>query len=511
MDPAARGSAVSREVALDQWRLADSVGRAPVHGSSMLPLLEHGDRVRVRSGVPPRFGQIALAETRSGLVVHRMIGREGPAYLLRGDSTRGADAVVLPANILGHVIALEGLDGRRLDTRGMLWLGRAAAAYARMQHWSAHAPRRPRPSALVEVGLSIEAAFRRPMTPADGFVLAAARLTPADDIFDRARSLGPEDWPQVPANCLRGQIGPLVYRTVAALPEAAAVPQNVTAALRRQYRGSALRALEIEALLMRMLERLAEEGIPVLAHKGIVLGSTVYPEAALRIAADIDLSVPDEDKARAEALVHDIRQALVSDNPDRRSSRGYHIELDGTAHHDVDPALSGAGRWRTGTLDWQGIWARAVPARIAGHQVLVPCATDLMVTLVANAVRRGFQPVRLITDIAATARVLEHQIDWDVFQRAVESNSLDRRSWIALGLAIDWFDAPIPARLAEAPNGVRPAYYERRLVAHKQRRPFRRLPTSVLWAGSTRAAVATAARLLWARGVSRVRGPVSLQ
>jgi hypothetical protein len=215
----------------------------------------------------------------------------------------------------------------------------------------------------------------------------------------------------------------------------------------------------------------------------------------LRIAADIDISVQDGDRRRAEMAVADIRDALVAANPDRRSASGFHVELDGTAHHDVDPSLSGGGRWKTRTLDWEGIWRRARPIDVGGHPLLVPCATDLMITLVANAVRRGCSPARLAADLAATSSRLASDIDWDHFERAVSANGLASRSWAVLSLAVDWFGAPVPAALVEAPVGLRIASYERWLLEHKRRRPFRRVPTSVLWAGSYPAATSAALRL----------------
>jgi hypothetical protein len=219
----------------------------------------------------------------------------------------------------------------------------------------------------------------------------------------------------------------------------------------------------------------------------------------LRIAGDIDLSVPDEQRARAEAAVADIRAALVRENPDRHSQHGHHVELDGTAHHDLDPARHGGGRWAAGSLDWAGIWARARPVPVGDHTVRVPCPEDLLVTLIANSIRRGFSPPRLVADLAATVEVFGADLDWRAVQADLQATRLDRRGWLALGLARDWFGAAIPARLLEPPDGLRTAAWERALLGHKHRQPFARLPTSVLWAGGAAAAAGQAWRL-WRSG-----------
>ncbi len=298
---------------------------------------------------------------------------------------------------------------------------------------------------------------------------------------------------------LLGQLGPLVYHGLGLLPAAVAVPDDTRAALQRQYVGNLLRGREQARFVDEILARLATAGIPVLAHKGLALSLTVYGDPALRIAGDIDLSVPDEQRARAEAAVADIRQGLVRDNPDRRSQHGHHVELDGTVHHDLDPARFGGGRWAAGSLDWAGTWDRARPATVGGHVVLVPCPEDLLITLVANSIRRGFSPVRLVADLAATVDRFGAELDWRQVEAALGASRLDRRSWLALGLARDWFAADIPARLLEPPGDLRLAAWEGALLSHKHRQPFARLPTSVLWAGSTPAALRQAWRL-WRAG-----------
>jgi hypothetical protein len=277
------------------------------------------------------------------------------------------------------------------------------------------------------------------------------------------------------------------------------VPEATRAALQAQYLGNLLRQREIDGILVALLARLAPAGIPVLAHKGVALSRTVYPDPALRIAGDLDLSVRDEDRGRAEALVADIRDALVRDNPDRRAQGGHHVELDGTAHHDLDPGRHGAGKWRCGTLDWAGIWRRAESLELAGHRLLVPCPTDLLLTLIANAVRRGCSPVRLVVDVAAVVERHGGQLDWPALERELRRTGLDRRSWVVLGFAVDWCGAQVPPRLLEPPADLALAVWEREFLAAKGREPFLRLPTTVLWSGSGPAALRTA-WALWRAG-----------
>jgi len=154
-------------------------------------------------------------------------------------------------------------------------------------------------------------------------------------------------------------------------------------------------------------------------------------------------------------------------------------------------------------FDWEGIWRRADRVALGDRSMLVPCPADLILTLVANAVRRGFTPVRLVAGIAETIAHFGGEVDWRHYEEIARHTRLDRRSWIALGLAADWFDALVPAHLLEPPEGFRPAAYERLLLEVKRRRPFARLPTRLLWAGSVPRAAWVAIQLAWRAGTGR--------
>ncbi|MFN2251066.1 MAG: nucleotidyltransferase family protein, partial [Anaerolineae bacterium] len=305
------------------------------------------------------------------------------------------------------------------------------------------------------------------------------------------------EWGTVVAAARAGQLGPLLVAGVLALGADAAVPRQAMDDLRRLYVGSLARANRTAAVLQDVLRELADAGIPVLGHKAVALNALVFADPALRLAGDIDLSVPDDRRHEAERLVAHIRQPLAARYPTRREPDALHVELDGAAHHDMDIARHGGGHWQALGLDWQAIWGRARPA--ADRLMLVPEPTDLLTCLVANSIRRGFAPTRVVSDIAEELRVLGGSVNWRLFAADASRSGLDRRAWIALGLARDWFDAAVPAAALEPPDGLRPLPYERWLLEWKRRRPFGRTPTRVLWAGGRAEAARQAAWL--ARGV----------
>jgi hypothetical protein len=125
----------------------------------------------------------------------------------------------------------------------------------------------------------------------------------------------------------------------------------------------------------------------------------------------------------------------------------------------------------------------------------VPEPTDLMLTIVANAIRRGFYPPRLVVDVAAVSARYADAIDWDRFGVDARTCGLDRRAWIALDLAATWFGAPVPSEHCVAPEGLSTDALEAWLLRIKRSQPFRRIPTRVLWAGGPLAALRAAAAI----------------
>ena len=159
------------------------------------------------------------------------------------------------------------------------------------------------------------------------------------------------DWNLVAERALLGQVGPQVCIAARGL-QCSWPPKQALHALCQQYVANLSRNRRALQILDTLLELMEAVGIEALAHKGVALTAQVYPDPALRVMGDIDLSVRDSDRERAAVAVRDIREELVRSNPSRRSPSGFHVELDGTAHHDIDPAAFGRGRWGAESLDW---------------------------------------------------------------------------------------------------------------------------------------------------------------
>ncbi len=87
-------------------------------GLSMAPFIRDGDSVTIAplEKESPSVGKVVafIHPETAGLVIHRIIARQGPAFLIQGDNTAGQpDGWVQPQALLGCVIRVE-RDGRRV-------------------------------------------------------------------------------------------------------------------------------------------------------------------------------------------------------------------------------------------------------------------------------------------------------------------------------------------------------------------------------------------------------------
>ncbi len=105
-------------------------------GTSMVPFLREGDTLAIAplENQRPRPGDVVAFSysTQRGpnLVVHRVVGRQGTAFVVQGDGNGCSPEIIRSENILGRLVKVE-RDGRRVrlglgPERGLIaWLSRS--------------------------------------------------------------------------------------------------------------------------------------------------------------------------------------------------------------------------------------------------------------------------------------------------------------------------------------------------------------------------------------------------
>jgi hypothetical protein len=95
-------------------------GRLEVQGTSMLPTLRPDEAIWIDfAPADRRAGQIVIFRQAGALLVHRIVGRKGAHFRIRGDHAACFDGPTNPDQILGRVVAFE-RGGRWYSLEGFL-------------------------------------------------------------------------------------------------------------------------------------------------------------------------------------------------------------------------------------------------------------------------------------------------------------------------------------------------------------------------------------------------------
>jgi hypothetical protein len=273
-------------------------------------------------------------------------------------------------------------------------------------------------------------------------------------------------------------------------------PAAVVSALERSYLANAARNAFIVAQLRQVVGALSAAGTPVVLLKGAALIEAVYIDPAQREMLDLDLLVPRDRLAEANAIVAALGYESLPAGPDGNSPdaplapEAHHaaplvdrehlvaVEL----HRHVAIAGEGAG------FDIDEVWRRARPSSSGQHLLSSPEDLLLHVCFHFTRNRLGGSSMRrntggALAQVCDMARIVEREtVDWPALADAARRYRLDARVFVALFAARE-LGVPVPeSALAE----LRPARFDprigRRLVALRVLRDGDHLPVrSMRW------------------------------
>ena len=301
------------------------------------------------------------------------------------------------------------------------------------------------------------------------------------------RHWGPARWESALAAAEWHRVAPLLFRHLDRTPY---VPTWVTARLEERYLANAARNIFVTDELRRVLAALAAVDIPVMPLKGAALIEMVYPDPALRELFDLDLLVPVDRLAEAEAILlesgYEDDPAAYGDEPSPRALRANDHHEAGLVHRTRVTAIE---LHRQITIAGEGkpfnvgeIWDRAEPSA-SQPTCMLPAPEDLLLHVTLHFTRNrlgGSAHLSLtggalaqIADIAWLARGTN--IDWDTFAATALEYGLGLRVFLALFAAAE-LGIEIPGRVLTM---LRPAGFDaalgRQLVALRVLRTNRHL------------------------------------
>ena len=238
------------------------------------------------------------------------------------------------------------------------------------------------------------------------------------------------------------------------------LPQEVSEQLTASFRKSAMRMLQIQAELVGLARILEREQIDYMVLKGAYLAFTMYPSSALRPMRDIDILVPEEQIHQAYQLLFDAGyhhpEHYEHVNPQSFLELTKHypglVKNNGTVMIELHPRVldPDLGRGKDPAQD-SALWQGGEYLAIAGHNIPVMSATDLLLHLIIHGCHdhQFNNGPLLMSDIDCLLK--SRSVDWPRFWQQAEQLQVSRGCQLTLtmveyfygGQKIEWLQGAV--------------------------------------------------------------------
>jgi hypothetical protein len=276
---------------------------------------------------------------------------------------------------------------------------------------------------------------------------ARTRMTPAVSEQVRNLAAGPIDWNFLLQTAAENSVLPLLALHLPRFADEAFSSEQF-AKLKGAARAAGIRALQLSAELIRVVEALRAKSVLAMPYKGPVLAAQAYGDLALREFEDLDIIVPQRDMERANEVLVGLgyrakfpwifdAPALVPGeynyyDPSRRVMVELHTERT-LRHFPVVPDLDEMSK-------------SATPVALGGHEVPTFCAEDTLVLLCIHGSKDFWERILWVADVSEFVQ-RETRLDWDRVLRRAEQLKAQRMVFLGLALAVRLLDAPLPGEI----------------------------------------------------------------
>jgi Uncharacterised nucleotidyltransferase len=227
------------------------------------------------------------------------------------------------------------------------------------------------------------------------------------------------------------------------------ISATVRSRLRQRMLVHAARSLVLTRALVDLLTALSSRGILALPYKGQALAAVAYGSTVLRQPGDLDILVPDDQLARAHAVLleHGFRDQLAGIHPDARLSHYQHAMIREGDTILVELHWAFAPRYFRFPLSPQML--EREPLLLDSRQVETIAPADLLVVLCVHGGRHLWSRLGWIVDIAEILRA-RPEVEWGTSLARATALGVRRMLLVGLGLARETLGAELPAALAQA-------------------------------------------------------------
>jgi hypothetical protein len=240
------------------------------------------------------------------------------------------------------------------------------------------------------------------------------------------------DWDAVLRLARRHRTTPLLYRTLT-VAGGSCMPGDRLSQLRLSFLNNTQHSLMLARELLKVVGRLQEHEVPVLAFRGPVLAESVYGSLSLRQFSDLDVLLHKEDILRARDVLSDLGYSTggMPASEAARLETMYHYTLkgrEGAVHLELHWQF--APRYFGASTD-SGLWQRTQWIELEGQRVPALGDEDLLLALCVHGSKHTWSQLSWICDVAELIHA-RPGLDWRAMVE--RSRRLEAERMLALGL-----------------------------------------------------------------------------
>lgn len=221
------------------------------------------------------------------------------------------------------------------------------------------------------------------------------------------------------------------------------------AKLKGIYRYSWVKNRRALAILMELVARLGEAGIPCIILKGAGLILSTYRDHGVRYMDDCDFLVPYEEAPRAIALMQE--WGWWPAPPFARLFRPYVAGLNLDNHHKLGVDLHWHAMSQRCTVEEdRPYWEGKRPIEFEGTQAFVLNPTDqLLHTCINGSYWSEYTRPNWVADAFWQFRAHGAELDWKRLLEIARSHQLSLPLWVTLDYLKERFDLAVPAEVIQ--------------------------------------------------------------
>lgn len=226
------------------------------------------------------------------------------------------------------------------------------------------------------------------------------------------------------------------------------VPSNQIKELREKNRQNAIQNIYLLQEAEIILKQFRVSAIEVIGLKGVYLLDNIYEDISMRSMSDLDLMLKKEDIPEAIEILKklgyklstyfDIRDKNIDIKhvPPMIKNNNLYLEIHWTLLEENEPFA----------IDIDGLWARAVPAKIAGVDAFALSLEDLILHLCLHLTYQHHLQNGLhgLYDIALVLEQRQSEIDWNAFVDRAKEWHAERVVALTFHLLEDLMGIKIP-------------------------------------------------------------------